>query len=241
LRTAFDLTPAAAARAQSLFVTLAKNYGKQTEHFDGVNVTLNARLQSGLLVQGGLGTGRVVTNDCDIVDDLPEMLHTFLGAPTRAFVFAARPLERCEENNGLQTRLQGLAAYTIPRIDVQISGTFQNLPGAVVAANANVAAATTTLGRRFSSDLPAPLPAFGRFFNIVDAGDLYVERLNQIDFRVSKILRFGSTRTNVNFDLFNLLNSNAVIAENFTYGAAWRRPQTILLPRLFKLSAQFDF
>jgi hypothetical protein len=240
-RTAFDLTPAAAARAQSLFVTLAKNYGKQTEHFDGVNVTLNARLQSGLLVQGGLGTGRVVTNDCDVVDDLPEMLHTFLGAPTRAFVFAARPLERCEENNGLQTRLQGLAAYTIPRIDVQISGTFQNLPGAVVAANANIAAATTTLGRRFSSDLPAPLPAFGRFFNIVDAGDLYVERLNQIDFRVSKIFRFGSTRTNVNFDLYNLLNSNAVIAENFTYGAAWRTPQTILLPRLFKLSAQFDF
>jgi hypothetical protein len=40
------------------------------------------------------------------------------------------------------------------------------------------------------------------------------------------------------------LNSNSVISENFTYSpatSAWRTPQTILLPRLFKISAQFDF
>ena len=64
---------------QSNFVTLAKNYGEQTEHFDGLNITLNARLQNGLLMQGGFGTGREVTNDCDVVDELPETLHTFLG------------------------------------------------------------------------------------------------------------------------------------------------------------------
>jgi hypothetical protein len=38
-----------------------------------------------------------------------------------------------------------------------------------------------------------------------------------------------------------VLNSNSVINENITYGAAWRTPQLILLPRIFKLSAQFDF
>ena len=76
------LSPTAAP--PSYFVTLSNNYGKQTEHFDGVNITVNARLQNGLLLQGGLGTGRQVLNDCEVVDDLPEMLHTFFGDPTRA-------------------------------------------------------------------------------------------------------------------------------------------------------------
>jgi hypothetical protein len=125
------------APAPSYFITLSDNYGKMTEHFDGVNITVNARLMNGLLLQGGTGSGRQKLNDCEIVDDLPEMGHTFFGDPTRAFFFAARPKEFCETNNGWRTSLQGLAAYTLPKIDLQISGTWQNLPGAVVQANAN--------------------------------------------------------------------------------------------------------
>ena len=89
--TGMAISPTAAA--QNYFVTLSNNYGKQTEHFDGVNITVNARLQNGLLLQGGVGTGRQVTNDCEVVDDLPEMLHTFFGDPTRFFFFPARPAE----------------------------------------------------------------------------------------------------------------------------------------------------
>jgi hypothetical protein len=232
--TVLNLTPAASARAANYFVTLSNNYGKWTEHYDGVNVSVNARLQNGLIVQGGLGTLRQALDDCDIVDELPEMLHTFLGNPTRAFFFAARPLERCEENYGFRTQFQGLAAYTIPKIDVQVSGTFQNLPGANVSANANAGV------------IPG-VPIFNTAFipfktvNIVEAGDLYVERLNQLDFRVSKLFRLGGTRTSVNFDFYNVMNANSVIGENFTYGPAWRTPTSILLPRLFKISAQFDF
>ncbi|HEU4686819.1 MAG TPA: hypothetical protein VFS23_00585, partial [Vicinamibacterales bacterium] len=235
--TAFDLKPTAST-TQNNFVTLADNFGSQTEHFDGVNISVNARLQNGLVVQGGAGLGRVVTNDCEIVEKLPETLHQFLGNNSRSFVFTARPLDRCEENRGLRNRFQGFAVYTIPKIDVQVSGTFQNLPGVGVNANANVVPASTDLGRPFSS---GPF----RSFNIVESGALYVERLNQLDFRVSKIFRYGATRTSVNFDLYNMFNANSVIAENSTYTAppstTWRTPTTILLPRLFKISAQLDF
>jgi hypothetical protein len=237
--TGFDLRPGASA--QSLFVTHAKNYGDMTEYFDGVNVTVNARMRNGVVIQGGMGTGRQLTDDCDIVDDMPELLHTFFGTPSRVFVFAARPLERCRQNNGWRTQFQGLATYVIPKIDVQVSGTFQNLPGAQLAANASIQSSATSLGRRFGSDLPAPGPAFGRFFNIVEAGEVFIERLNQIDLRVGKIFRVAGTRTSINFDFYNVLNSNAVLAENATYGPAWRTPQSILLPRLFKLNAQFDW
>ena len=67
----------------------------------------------------------------------------------------ARPLERCHENNGWRTGVSGLASYTIPKIDVLVSGTFQNQPGAQLAANANCPAqrrpcTSTTLGRAFT-------------------------------------------------------------------------------------------
>ena len=65
--------------------------------------------------------------------------------------------------------------------------------------------------------------------------------MNQIDFRVAKLLRFGSTRTNINFDFYNVTNSNSVTAESATFGAGWRIPQAILLPRMFKIGLQFDF
>lgn len=231
--TGFDLTPAASLRAPEYFVTLAENYGDMTEYFDGVNITVNARMQNGLTVQGGMGTGRQFLKDCDLVAQLPEMLHTFFGNPNRFFAFAARPLERCEQNNGWRTSLQGLAAYTIPRIDVQVSGTFQNLPGAQLDANLNLFS-TGTLGRPFSG---GPF----RAYNIVPAGEVFIERLNQIDLRIGKIFRAAGTRTSVNFDFYNVLNANPVITEVATFGPTWRTPTSILLPRLFKMNVQFDF
>jgi hypothetical protein len=242
--TAFDMKPAAGTTTQNLLVTRAQNFGDMTEHFDGVNISMQARLQNGVIVQGGVGPGRVVTDDCDIIDDLPELLSAVNGAPSRVGTTTARPLERCHENNGWRTGVSGFASYTFPKIDVLVSGTYQNQPGAQINANSNVCsgvqtaactAATTTLGRPFTG------ATGGRFFNLVPAGEVFIERLNQIDIRVAKLFRFNGTRTSINFDFYNITNSNSVLTENNTYGTPWRTPQSILLPRLFKLSAQFDF
>ena len=129
--TAFDVKPTAPT-TQNLLVTLADNYGQQTEHFDAVNVSVQARLQNGLLVQGGFGPGRQVTDDCDIVDDLPELLQATALIPNRTSTTTARPLERCHENNGWRTGVSGLALYTIPKIDVLVSGTYPESAGSPV-------------------------------------------------------------------------------------------------------------
>ena len=44
-------------------------------------------------------------------------------------------------------------------------------------------------------------------------------------------------------DIYNMLNSSAVLAYNNSYvpGGTWLQPLSVLTPRLFKLTAQVDF
>ncbi len=86
--------------------------------------------------------------------------------------------------------------------------------------------------------------------NLVEPGTLYGDRVNEIDLRVAKILRFGRTRTNVGFDIYNVTNSNPVLTYNQAFNptintanpsANWLAPQSTLQPRFIKFSAQIDF
>jgi hypothetical protein len=82
-------------------------------------------------------------------------------------------------------------------------------------------------------------------------GDVYPERLNTVDMRVSKILRVGRFRANVGFDLYNLFNANTGVFTNATSGfnpvwsppngATYLRPNAILNPRYARFNATVDF
>ena len=78
--------------------------------------------------------------------------------------------------------------------------------------------------------------------NLVAPGSMYGDRVNQLDFRVGKILKYGRSRTLIALDVYNTLNSSAVLTYNSTYvpNGSWLQPQTILTPRFFKLTAEID-
>ena len=48
-------------------------------------------------------------------------------------------------------------------------------------------------------------------------GQVWGDRVNEIDFRFAKILRFGRIRTNVGIDIFNIINRAAVLTYNQTF------------------------
>jgi hypothetical protein len=82
--------------------------------------------------------------------------------------------------------------------------------------------------------------------NLAQPGELYYERLNQLDFRVGKIVRFGGNRATVNLDIYNALNTDAITGVNNTFtswvpGASDPRPTSTIIARFFKVSATFDF
>jgi hypothetical protein len=225
----YDLNPSKAGRVNNLFA-LASDYGEQTEYWHGIDVTTNVRLSRDIMLQGGFNTGRTVTDTCDIVQTYRNKV-----AVTGA-VGTPQSTDWCHLATNWLSQVKLLGTYTVPRVAVQVSATLQSLPGPQIAANRVVSTAeiAPSLGRPLSGQAP------NATINMVEPGTMYGERLNQLDLRFGKLFRFGGTRTSINLDVFNALNSNAVLTENFNY-ASWRAPLTILQPRFAKFSVQLDF
>jgi hypothetical protein len=230
----YDVNPTKFGLSNNL-VTAASNYGTQTEHWNGVDFSVDARLRNSLTIQGGFSTGRTVTDDCEIVAKVPESLLgvTSFGLANLSWL----PAQGCHLETGFLTQFRGLGSYTIPRLDLRVSGTFQSKPGAQLAANYNVpnAVAAASLGRNLSGNA-ANIPV-----NVVAPGTFFGDRVNQLDLRVAKVLKFGRARAQVGVDLYNTLNSSAVQSYNLTLGTAYLTPTLVLPARFAKLSAQIDF
>jgi len=87
--------------------------------------------------------------------------------------------------------------------------------------------------------------------NLVAPGQVWGDRVNALDLRFAKVLRFGRTRSNVGIDLYNMFNANTGTVFNGTYGqltttglantAPWLRPTSILNARFVRFNATIDF
>ena len=219
----YNVTPALSG-VNDNFQTFSDEYGLQRRHWNGVEVNFTARVRGGLTFQGGTSTGRRIDDTCELRQVLPEI---------------ALLNPNCLQEPPFLTDFKGLGSYTIPVIDVQVSGTFQSLPGDELSANYNVPSATVALS------LGRPLSGNAQFANVnlLKPGEEYGDRINQLDFRVSKILRFGRYRSQIAVDLYNALNSSAIESYNqaFIAGGAWLTPTGILSARFAKITAQLDF
>ena len=79
--------------------------------------------------------------------------------------------------------------------------------------------------------------------NLLAPDQMRSDRINILDFRVGKVMRFGGQRALVALDLFNALNLDTVLVNNFTFspGGAWLVPQEVLTARTAKITVQYDF
>ena len=241
-----DIKPARFGVPGDELVTFTNNFGKAYEHWNGVDVTINARPRAGMLFQGGTSTERRTTDYCDLAAKLPEtavagatVLNAGGGSSSvgiTSTLGASMPLQYCHVQGTFLTQLKFLGAYTVPRIDVQISASLQNLPGPEITANyvALNAVVAPSLGRSLSGNTPNVT------VSLIEPRSMYGDRINQLDLRFSKILRFGRTRATAGVDVYNALNSSSVFLLNNAF-ASWQQPQSILPARFAKVVLQFDF
>jgi hypothetical protein len=228
-----DLYNARLSPTPDNFVTTSRKIGDQYRKFNGVDVTVNVRAAEGLTFQGGTSTGNTVTDSCEIREALPE---TSLLNPY------------CHQESGFLTQFRGLAAYTIPRIDVLLSTVYLDKPGqpgidASLNANWTVpeSAYIGSLGRVCTGCVPGG--TFPGTLSLLEPGTLYGDRIRELDLGVKKVLRFGRTRTTVGLDIYNVLNTNVTLTYNNTFvpGGAWLTPTEIMSARIFRVSGEFTW
>jgi len=220
------------------YTTFASDYGDMYQYWHGVDVNVNARMANGVVVQGGTSTGRGVRDNCEVTARVPELLLV-------AAVW--QPTTACRVTEPWLTQVRGLATYTVPKIDVQLSASFQFKPGTLglggndAASNGNSVAANYTVTNAIAG---ITLLNNQQSVNLLEPGQQYGDYIRQIDMRLGKIIRFGRTRSLVAIDVYNLTNENAGLTYQQTFtgnGASWFNPQTLLMPRFVRFNVTVDF
>jgi hypothetical protein len=218
----YDIRPSQLGKLDRL-QTRASTYGDQIEYWQGVDLTVGVRLLNGVLLQGGTSTGRTITDNCDVIGKLDN--------PSTRF---------CHVEPPFLTQVKLLGSYVLPG-SVQLSGTFQSIPGNTVSANyvARNAQISSSLGR----DLAAG-PNGTVTVNLLEPGTMLSDRVNQLDVRLARTFTRGAMKIKGMVDFYNVANANPVLGWNNTYGtngASWLVPTAILQARLVKFGVQLDF
>jgi hypothetical protein len=235
-------------------IQAADNYGNQYQYWSGFDFTVAMRATHGLSFQGGTSTGQTVQDLCSVSSQLPDPLlasqSLAVGVSTPGFSAlnggngGMAPGQYCHLESGFLTQFRGLSSYQVPKVDVEVSATFQSKPGAQLAANYNMPAAqvATFLGRAPSGG------AANVTINLVTPGALYGDRVNELDLRFSKIFRVAGTRIKASLDMYNALNANPALSYNNTFNpavttgsGAWLAPTGVLAARVMKIGASIDF
>ena len=226
-----DINPAMLGRVQN-FVTLASNFGDHTYLNNFFGLTFDARLPSGIVMGGGLDTGRTVEDKCFVIDSPQALLH-------------------CRQVRGWEATTQVKFHGSLPLPgDVIVSGTFQNSPAAlnsdrrrgyIMADRAYTRAEIGEFGGRTLARSTHLVP-------LVEPFTRYSPRRTQVDIRLTKLFQLGGAkRFDASMDIYNLLNASNVFSVNGRYGPAWLTPQTshfgsaIMDGRLFAFNGRFSF
>ena len=231
-------------------VSKADDFGDWAYVYNGVDAQFRSRFGKGGQLQGGVSLSRSVIDSC-FATDHPEIT---LSSPAFAGGAGAAGREAQAQPNtcridpplgaGTQFKLSGL--YPFP-YDINVSATFQNLPGTPQAATlaAGNAQISQSLGRNLSGCPATGACTATRTIDIVPFQEIFEDRITQLDLRLTKVFRWGKARVQGMMDVYNVFNAAAATGVSASYPAAapafWLFPYQIMGGRLFKFGAQFDW
>ena len=204
------------AGLQDNLVTFNDASREHRETWQGVDVSVNARLSRETFMQGGFSTGSTYTLECGITD-----------SPNIRF---------CETRSPYRTQFKFLGAHTF-WWGIQASAAIQSFPGAMLSATwaATSNDVRPSLGRNLAGATTTSV-------SLIEPFTLFYDRRTQVDLRFAKLLQLPrAQRLRIMVDLYNAMNDATITDRITTYGANWYRPATIVPGRFVKIGAQLDF
>ena len=201
--------------------TYSPAYGNISQVYNGVDINVNARLRNGLQLQGGHehrpAGHRLV---CGARANCPNKSQPV--RPRKGGIAYSPANPYCHVAPGITTRATLAGTYIIPKIDVQFAGTLTSSPAYPLQANWAVSERhrAAVAGRDLSGSAPNVT------VNLLAPGQMRSDRVNILDFRVGKVLRFGrSAGAHRARSLQRAQPGHGAGSTNFTYPAgAWLVP-----------------
>jgi hypothetical protein len=223
----YDVDPSRFGESDA-YITMAHNFGEQTEVYNGMDLGITGQFGDGGLIRGGVGLGRTITDNCEVARAEPQ-ISLFVGDGQGA----TKGDDFCRATNSNQTQLKFAGSYPLPFWGIQVAATYQNNPGLNALANYVFESEDTTLSRDLNEgDVEVA---------ILKPFSVQGERISQLDLRLGKRINWLGGSTTLNFDIFNFFNSATILAENDAYGDSWRSPVSILSGRLMKFGIIAEF
>jgi hypothetical protein len=230
----YDVVPTKFGAATTVVSRAPTTNGNQTEVYNGFDFVGNIRLQRGININGGVNTGRTVTNNCGLAkDNLQYVVSTALPNTPRT-----DPYCDVVPPWSASTQVKFSGAVPLP-YKFQVATTYQNLPGITYGANYTYSNAQVSgaLGR----DLAAGANATVSSVPLLPPSKYFEGRIQQVDFRFSRLFRIAGKRVEPEFDIYNALNASPILSVNSTFGPLWLTPTQILSGRLLKIGFQLNF
>ena len=220
-----DISPAKFGQVNSV-VTQASHFGEQQQINDFFNVTLSTRLSNGVMLGGGVDTGRNVTDNCFVVDTPQQLVN-------------------CHSVTGFEgnTQYKAFGSIQLP-YDFMVSGVFQNIAGPPITASyaASNAEIAPSLGRNLAACGTRNPCTSTATVPLITPGTMFDDRMTRLDVRLAKRVRLGSKMSlQGNFNVYNVFNGSAVNVLNTNYGPRWLEPSRIQDGRMLQFSGSLSY
>ncbi len=196
------------------------NSGENGRDYHGVDLSFTGRLPNGTQLQGGVNTGKVHEYQCEVNDP--------------------NSLRYCDRSYPTQTQFKLSGTYPLP-YGFRVSGLFQSVPGVQSARDAGNVGRDVNVTYSVGAAQAPGLRQTTVALRLGAPGEYMLDRVNQVDFAVSRDFRVGQVRLRPQMDVFNAFNNNAVTQINSTYGANLLVPQIVLNPRLVRFNVRVSF
>jgi hypothetical protein len=234
--TVYNLNPAKLSAVSEVDTTATSD---RKQLFTGYEFTFSARLPGGATLFGGTSTDRNLRVECDEPDN--PNLDRFCDMRDTGVPF--------------RTQLKLAGTYPLPWGGIQIGGSLQSYPGAIIGTTSQASGTTWLLTptTRYAANCVGPCTPNALVIPTLSEASLtvplvpfsteFLDRLTQVDLRGSKSFTFGRSRLEAQIELFNVTNSDAadtVRSANFGT-AAYHQAASAVQGRLVRIGAQLKW